>query len=547
MNMRMKNLLITLLTSTVFTVTVHAQSLGVGITTPNPKAALHVESPTSNQGFIMPRLTTAQRTALGSLLVAGDNGLMLYDTDIKAIYIWNGTAWTSSAALATATSQASANPLLDLTNTGTGKAASFSVNNGANTSAAIYATTNGTGSPTTSAAILGETSTAFAAVTGVVTGPGGSNAIFGTSSSSNTFSYAVYGGITGGGVAGKFDINNASNTSTALEVSTNGTGGGAKFIVNNTAATLPSFWAQTNSNQPLTAAVYGLNTGTGDAAGYFRINNAASTKIALAGETNGAGSSVYGLNLGTGNGAYFRKNGSNSGSSAVWGDNFGNDGYGGIFQNISTTNPKSALYAESAGTGASIWALKTTGDVSGDALLAQNDIASGSSGKFQNSNASNSSSTVVVTTNSSTNGTAISATHTGIGDAVYGVATSGSGGNFQNANASNNASAMFAITNAPSGHAVGAMNTAEGSAFSIFQGGMKVSTATLSAGTAIATRAVAYLISGGGPYSFSFTPTDGDIFYFFNSTGAPVAVGVYAVPANAGKTFIFLGGSLRGL
>ncbi len=71
------------------------QSLGVGVDTPNPNAVLHVESPTGNQGFIMPRLTTAQRTASGftGILTQADNGLMVYDTNLKAIFIWNGTSW----------------------------------------------------------------------------------------------------------------------------------------------------------------------------------------------------------------------------------------------------------------------------------------------------------------------------------------------------------------------------------------------------------------------------------------------------------------------
>ncbi len=76
------------------------KTLGVGTTTPNTNAALHVESPTNNQGFIMPRLTTAQRNAMGSLLTANDQGLMLYDTDLKTIYIWDGAKWNTSAQVA---------------------------------------------------------------------------------------------------------------------------------------------------------------------------------------------------------------------------------------------------------------------------------------------------------------------------------------------------------------------------------------------------------------------------------------------------------------
>src|SRR3546814_513966 len=73
------------------------KTLGVGVTTPNPNAALHVESPTGNQGFIMPRLTTAQREAMTSLLTAADQGLILFDTDLSSIFIWDGVVWTSTS------------------------------------------------------------------------------------------------------------------------------------------------------------------------------------------------------------------------------------------------------------------------------------------------------------------------------------------------------------------------------------------------------------------------------------------------------------------
>jgi hypothetical protein len=39
------------------------KTLGVGTSSPDPNPALHVESFISNQGFLLPRLTTAQRSA----------------------------------------------------------------------------------------------------------------------------------------------------------------------------------------------------------------------------------------------------------------------------------------------------------------------------------------------------------------------------------------------------------------------------------------------------------------------------------------------------
>ena len=45
----------------------------------------------AGDGFASPRLTTAGRTALA--LTAGDKGMMVYDTTLLTLCIWNGAAW----------------------------------------------------------------------------------------------------------------------------------------------------------------------------------------------------------------------------------------------------------------------------------------------------------------------------------------------------------------------------------------------------------------------------------------------------------------------
>lgn len=50
-------------------------------------------SAASGDGFSAPRLTTTDRMAL-SLGVNG-KGMMVYDTTLLTLYIWNGTAWVS--------------------------------------------------------------------------------------------------------------------------------------------------------------------------------------------------------------------------------------------------------------------------------------------------------------------------------------------------------------------------------------------------------------------------------------------------------------------
>ncbi len=77
------------------------QSVGIGTNTPNPRAVLQLVSPGQNQGFLLPKLTTAQITSLGSSLGAGDIGLQVYDSLLQQIRYWNGTAWLT---VSTATS-----------------------------------------------------------------------------------------------------------------------------------------------------------------------------------------------------------------------------------------------------------------------------------------------------------------------------------------------------------------------------------------------------------------------------------------------------------
>lgn len=69
--------------------------VGIGTETPSTNAVLELRSPGNNQGFLVPRLTTAQRTAASftSVLTVSEKGLLVFDTDTNKFYYWNGTAW----------------------------------------------------------------------------------------------------------------------------------------------------------------------------------------------------------------------------------------------------------------------------------------------------------------------------------------------------------------------------------------------------------------------------------------------------------------------
>lgn len=63
-----------------------SQSVGIGTTTPNNSAILDLNSTT--KGLLIPRMTTAQRTAIG-----GVAGLVVYDSDFREFYHHDGTSW----------------------------------------------------------------------------------------------------------------------------------------------------------------------------------------------------------------------------------------------------------------------------------------------------------------------------------------------------------------------------------------------------------------------------------------------------------------------
>jgi hypothetical protein len=53
-------------------------NVGIGTNTPNPKSLLELSA--TDKGFLVPRLTTAQRLAV-ALAGAADAALLVYDTD----------------------------------------------------------------------------------------------------------------------------------------------------------------------------------------------------------------------------------------------------------------------------------------------------------------------------------------------------------------------------------------------------------------------------------------------------------------------------------
>jgi hypothetical protein len=316
------------------------KSLGVGTPTPNTNAALHVESPTNNQGIIIPRLTTAQRSSFTSALTPTDIGLIVFDTDLRALTIWNGSSWDIgmktgepiTASNATATGHAglfeNANAFngastINASTAGTGRALEITVSNPLNTADAININHSGTGNaisanaPIQATQFIGDGSLLTNLPAGGLTLPYSQN----INSPGSLFSVAN----SGTGLASILEITNASNTNTALATATNGLGSAADFSINNAGNASPVINITTNGTGPAIAAsgnitatsftgdgsgltnLPGLtlpfvqtindskagfevtNSGTGGVARYV-INNPINSSTALIASTNGEGS-----------------------------------------------------------------------------------------------------------------------------------------------------------------------------------------------------------------------------------------------------------------
>jgi len=73
-------------------------SVGINTLTPNHNAVLELISPNNNQGLLVPKLTTSQRTNIlfTNNLTGEDSGLLVYDSDLQMFFWWDGSLWKTS-------------------------------------------------------------------------------------------------------------------------------------------------------------------------------------------------------------------------------------------------------------------------------------------------------------------------------------------------------------------------------------------------------------------------------------------------------------------
>lgn len=314
--------------------------------------------------------------------------------------------------------------LFSLTNTGSGRAMTLSVDNAASAANTLQLNSNG-----------------------------------------NANSQVIYGVHTGLGDAALFQINNAANAGEALEGRTNGTGDAVfgfnngtgragVFQISNSANNAYALYGLTNGGGP---AIVGYNTGTGQA-GVFQIANASNADSALYATTNGTGNAIYAIHTGSSNNAVdLRITNANNTASAVYAHTVGRGNAGAFIinntantgdgLNVSLNGTGNGLYIVHSGTANNGAEIRTTGATNtASTVLAVNE-GRGVAGYFEVNNAANANSAVVATTNGT--GNALYAVHTGASNNAVDLRIS---------NAANASNALYAVTNG-GGNTIFAENT----------------------------------------------------------------------------------------
>ena len=105
-----KNIILSAITSSIALFSVinaGAQSVGVGTTTPSPRAALEVKQGASPQGLLIPKMdNTSMTTLAGTLLSPQDLGMVIYNTASKTFMYWDGVSFKNMGGTATVSSVA---------------------------------------------------------------------------------------------------------------------------------------------------------------------------------------------------------------------------------------------------------------------------------------------------------------------------------------------------------------------------------------------------------------------------------------------------------
>lgn len=229
-----------------------SQSVGIGTATPHSSALLEVNS--TNKGLLMPRMTTAQRTTIASPA----KGLMIFDSDLSALFIYDGATWVSYKP------QAGNALSLPYTSTGNYNTPAINISNLHTTTTAptlqVEALTGhaiqGTTASNFYSGVYGENSGTGKGVSGLNTGAGHGVHARGTDGT------ALYADIPSGtGTAGKFKQTNVAGKALEVEgnvkISGGNTNPGAGKVLTSDAAGNAT-WQDPNPNGRIGFSVRGI-------------------------------------------------------------------------------------------------------------------------------------------------------------------------------------------------------------------------------------------------------------------------------------------------
>lgn len=69
----------------------NTNNVGIGTLSPNKNAILDITS--TSKGLLTPRMTTAEKTTLGTSLSTTDEGMFVYDLTTQSFWYWDGNSW----------------------------------------------------------------------------------------------------------------------------------------------------------------------------------------------------------------------------------------------------------------------------------------------------------------------------------------------------------------------------------------------------------------------------------------------------------------------
>ena len=350
-----------------------AQGVGVGTLSPHASAKLHLESTT--QGFLVPRMTQAQRDAIAAPVA---DGLMIYQSDgDKGFWHYDGAVWKKIASGAAAG--------IPLWNRSAEHIYPANINDSvgigtATPGAALEIRGNGTllkfreaassgfrgeisnvgGFATLNLADGAQNTTVFLSTFGNSYFKGG-NVGIGTATPTaklhinQTDNTDAFNAVTSGyGSAGIFDITNSDNNVSVINAHTMGGGTVIRAIQSSAGGSGKAGHFEIESSGNSGAAIFATTYGSGSA-GIFQTTNASSVANAVEVTNNGGGAAIRAIQSGVsgngnGNAGYFEVNNAGNLSSAVSATNNG-AGSAGEFKIFNAGNPAAALYATTTGTG----------------------------------------------------------------------------------------------------------------------------------------------------------------------------------------------------